>query len=214
MELADVGAHHLHLGSSQHEVVRARVRDVGEHEANHFSQLDRQPVIRLSIDQEDISKPAHQGEVRSFLAERHKLTAVQEQVVENQHLFAVDRVVVVRVGGLHQHVAVETELLLDVLPDMRVVPIDPGIRETHLVHERLAGEHRVLSHTGYPVEPVVQPDPVPVDGRRQIDVVGELDDDGRPLVDVDQRARVLTVEPVHDERLSIDDAAHQHCPHL
>src|SRR5690606_25752865 len=60
-----------------------------------------------------------------------------------------------------------------------------------------------------PILAVVEADPVPVHGGRQIQPVGELDDDARALVHVDQRPRVLAVEAVHDEGAAAKRAAHE-----
>src|SRR5512145_1179495 len=65
-----------------------------------------------------------------------------------------------------QQVAVETELLLDVFADMRVIPIDARIWKAHAVGERATRRYRGLREIGHTVELVVEPDAVPVHGRR------------------------------------------------
>ena len=83
----------------------------------------------------------------------------------------------------------------------------PASREAHHVREAAAGRHGVLRDVRHAVVAVVEPDAVPVHGGRQVEPVGELDDDARLLIDVDQRPRVLPVEAVHDERSAAEGAA-------
>ena len=62
----------------------------------------------------------------------------------------------------HQQVAVEPQVLLDVLAHVRVIPVDAGVGEAKPVGELAAGRDRSLGEARDAVEAVVQPDAVPV----------------------------------------------------
>ena len=79
---------------------------------------------------------------------------------------------------------------------MRVIPVDPGITKMDSVLERTAGLDRFLRHMRNAVEPVVEPDAVPVHGRREVGAIGELHDNGRPFVD----PSIVTVRPNNTRR--------------
>ena len=91
---------------------------------------------------------------------------------------------------------------------VRVIPVDPGVAEVDAVLERAARRNRILRHVRDAVEPVVQSHAVPVHGGGKVGVVRESHDDGRALIDLDQRAWILAVEPEHGH-----GAAEQHPPH-
>ena len=117
-----------------------------------------------------------------------------QQVVEHQHLFAIGGREVVWLARLHQQVAVEAEVLQDVLAMMRVIPVDAGIGEMHLVVERLAGRDRLLGDMRHPVEAIVQAQAVPVDRRGEVSAVGKSHGDRRRLVHLNERPGILAVE--------------------
>ena len=80
---------------------------------------------------------------------------------------------------------------------MRVIPIDAGIGKVHAILERALRRHWILRDMGHAVETVVKSHAVPVNGRRKIRAVGEVDDDRRTSIDLNQRARVLAIETQH-----------------
>ena len=93
--------------------------------------------------------------------------------------------------------AVQLAILLHVFPHVRVVPVDPRVRKAELISERSARGDRVLCHAGNAVEPVVEPDTVPVDRRGLIEPVVEDDRDAGTLSHDQQRTGILAVEPEH-----------------
>src|SRR5262245_33790337 len=97
----------------------------------------------------------------------------------------------------YEHVAVETQLLLDVLPHVRVIPVNAGVGKPYLIREAAAWRHRQLRHVRDAVEPVVETHAVPVHGSRLVQRVRELNGDRGVLWDVDERPRILIVEGEH-----------------
>src|SRR5918998_2248003 len=91
---------------------------------------------------------------------------------------------------------VETHLLAVVLPDMRVVPVSPRIRELEAVLEPLADCDRLLRRVRAVVA-VVQPYAVPVHGGLEIALVLDVDDDARALPDLEDRPRHRAVVREH-----------------
>ena len=146
----------------------------------------------------------------AFAPVRHQRRAVscRQQIVEHQDRFAVGWAEIVGVARVDPNVAVQAEVLLDVLAVMRVVPVDSGVGEVDAVSEAVARLYRVLRHAGHAVVPIVQADAMPVNGGRQIESVGEVHGDRRVLRDANQRAGVLPVEPEHRERPAVDGAGH------
>ena len=70
---------------------------------------------------------------------------------------------------------------------MGVVPVEAGIRELDPVREDAADLDRCLRVDRDAVVAVVEPEAVPVDGRLDVTVVRDVDDDLGPLVDVEGR---------------------------
>ena len=64
---------------------------------------------------------------------------------------------------------------------MRMVPVDSGVGEMHVIGKSLAGRDGTLREVGYAVESVIESNAVPVDRRRLIERVDELDHDRRAL---------------------------------
>ena len=62
---------------------------------------------------------------------------------------------------------------------------------------------------GDAVEPVLEADAVPVDGRGHCEPVDDVDGDRGPLRHLDEGTRILAVEAVHGERPAPDGTAHQ-----
>ena len=104
----------------------------------------------------------------------------------------------------HHDVAVEAEVLLDVLAHVWVIPVDAGVGEAKVIGEALARGDGTLGHVGHAIVRVVEPDAVPVHRRRLVERVRELDRDLCALRDLQQRARVLAVEREHRERAPLE----------
>ena len=83
-------------------------------------------------------------------AERCDVSVLDEQVVQGDRQLAVDRRPVRGIGGLDDDRAVETHLQAEVLADVRVVPVEPGIGELDLVGERLHRSRWVLASRAGP----------------------------------------------------------------
>ena len=105
-----------------------------------------------------------------------------QDVVERDAQLAVRRRPVVGVRGLDDHVAVEAHLLAVVLADVRVVPVDAGIRERDAAGEAPADGDRRLRLVRA-VGAVVQAQAVPVHRRLQVALVDDVDLDLRALAD-------------------------------
>ena len=131
--------------------------------------------------------------------ERHRRAIGQQHVAHGQHALGIDgrgR----RGGGTHDHVAVQAQWLLNVLTLVRMVPVDPGVGESHPVRECIARRDGTLRDPDRPVRRAVQPDAVPMDRRGQVRRIAELDDDRGTLRHVDQWSRYLAVVCVGGER--------------
>ena len=139
LELADVGAHHLHPCVTKNHVVGTGVRDVREQEPDNLTSFDAQVIIWLAVEQEEVAESSHETEVAGFLAERHDLFPIHEEIVEYQDFFSIDRIVIVGIRRLDEHVPIQAQLLLDVLPNVRMIPINTGIRKMNLIDEAPAG---------------------------------------------------------------------------
>ena len=209
LEATHVGRDQLDRSASEREVVGPAVRGVGEKEPHHGSSADGEPIARLSVDEEHIPKPSHDGEVGRLPAEREQPLAIDQEVVEQQHLLAVHGTVIGPVGRLHQDVAEQAEALLDVFAHVRVVPVDARVREAHPVDVAAPDRHGLLRHAGSAVGPVVDPHAVPMQARRHVELVLEAHDDGGVLFHPQQRSRVLTVVAVHHEAATADHPAHE-----
>ena len=206
LELPEVGRHQLDRSAAERQVERAGVRDVDQEEADDLAAGDGQAVVRLAVDEQQVPEAAHQRVGGPLAAERRESRLVEEQVVEHQHLLAVGRTEVARVGRLHLQRAVQPQILLDVLAVVRVVPVDAGVREVDAVAERPARFDRRLRQPGNAVEAVLEADAVPVDGGRQVEPVGDVDGDRGLLRHLDEGAGILPVEAVHGERAAGDGA--------
>src|SRR5689334_15641001 len=79
---------------------------------------------------------------------------------------------------------------------MRVIPIDACVGKPNDVAKAFARLHQRLGDVWHAVESIVEADAMPVDARRLVEMVGEVDDDGRTLRDADERTGRLSVEAV------------------
>ena len=135
-----------------------------------------------------------------------------ELVVQHQHLVAMGRAEKRGRGRTDEDVAVEAEVLQHVFAVVRVVPEDAGIREREAIVERRARFNQRLREVRDAVKPILEPQAVPVDGRRPVRAVDEAHVDARPLGHVDERARVLPVEAERRLGAAIDGATDR-CRH-
>ena len=209
-EQADVGAHQLHHRAAEGEIERPRVRDVGQEKTYDGTTLHFQAVMRLPIDQQQVAESTHKRLYRALLTEWEQPSLVDQQIVQHDRFLPVHRAEVVGCWMAYQHVAVETHVLLDVDAHVRMVPVDSRVRKVDGVGEALARLHGLLCYTRHSIRAIIDPHTVPMHRGGKIDLVDEVNDDGRVPVDLDERTRVLTVEAVHHERPSAERAAHEH----
>ncbi len=170
---AAVTADELHPGSRQRDVEDPGVRGVHQIQPHHLPGLRGQRQIRFAADEQHVTEAAHRGVRRLGPAERSDLAVFEQDVVQGQDELAVDRRPVVRIGGGHHDGAVQAHLLSVVLPDVRVIPVEAGVREDDPRGEAAAHRDRVLRLMGS-VEAVIQAQPVPVHRRVQVAVVGDV----------------------------------------
>ena len=210
LEQPTVGTDDLQPRAAQREIVGPRVRGVGEKEAHYLAAPYAEPVVGLPVHEEHVPETAHQGVARGLVPERQQPVGVREQVVQHEDDLPVYGVEVVRARRAHQQVAVQPEVLLGILPQMGMVPIEPRVAKMHPVAEPPARRHGALGHARHAVRGILEPDAVPVHAGRPIDPVRELDDDRGVLGHADQRSGILAVEAVHHDRPSGDGAPHRH----
>ena len=199
LDVPTVTAHQLHARARHRDLERARVRSVGQVEANDLSQPCAQRQVGLSVDEHDLAEPAHGHMGRLRAAEGSHLPVLEQEIVDGEGELAIDGRPVVGVCRLYQHGAVETHLLAVVLPDVRVVPVDAGIGERDARGVALARTDRRLSLVRAVVA-VVEPQAVPVDRGLHVALVFDLDGDLRAFGDPQHRAgnRAVVGEHPHD----------------
>src|SRR5207247_1208347 len=88
--------------------------------------------------------PGGPGQPRGAVAARRermrrRSIRADREVVQDQRLFSVHRAVELVTRCLHEDVAVEAEVLLDVLTEVRMVPINARIGEAYRVGEGATG---------------------------------------------------------------------------
>ena len=191
------------------QIEDARARHVGEEKAHDLAAANTRLPARLAVDQEHIAESSHQRVRGRFVAVTDRSTVGNEQVVEHQHFIAVGGRVIAGIARRDQQVAVEAEILQHVLAMVRVIPVDTRIAEMHAVFERLARRDRILRQMRHTVESIVQPDAVPMDGRRKVRAIDEAHRNRRRFVDLDQRSGVLAVETQHGDRATEQHAANR-----
>ena len=185
--VAGVGADQLHLRARQRHVEDARVGGVGEVEAHDLAALGLERKVRLAGDEHHVAEAAHRDVRRLRLAEGGDLPVLDQDVVEREQQLAVRRRPVVGLARGDEDVPVQAHLLAVVLADVRVVPVGAGVGHVHLVGEALADRDRRL-RVVRAVVAVLEAQAVPVDGRVEVAVVGDVHGDRRALRDLQRRA--------------------------
>ena len=132
----------LHPSTGQREVEDPRVRRVHEIEAYDLSHRRFARELCLAVDQHHVPEPPHRGVVGPHTVEWRDLAILDEQIVQRDAELSVDGWPVRRVGRLDDDRPVQAHLQAEVLADVRVVPVEPGIGELHLVRERPADRDR------------------------------------------------------------------------
>ena len=144
LDMAAVAAHELHPRPRERNLEHSCVGGVRQVEPDNLAEPRVQGEIGLTAHQQHIAEAAHRRVVRLGAAERRDLPILQQDVVEREKDLAVDRRPIVGIGRLDQHVPVQPHLLAVVLADVRVVPVDAGIRKRDLGREAIADEDRGL----------------------------------------------------------------------
>jgi hypothetical protein len=170
-EAAAVAADELYPGVGDRDVEHPSVRGVHQIETNDLAGASGQFQVRIAVDEEHVTEPAHRGVRGQGPAERGDGAVGEQDVVQGEDDLPVDRRPVVGVGGLDDNGSVQAHFLAVVLADVRVVPVHAGVGKGDSVAERAAHLDGVLGVVGA-VEPVVQPQAVPVHGGLQVPVVG------------------------------------------
>src|SRR6185369_12715267 len=110
-----------------------------------------------------------------------------------QEQLAIDWRPVLGIVRGNDDVAVHPELLCVVLAYVRVVPVNARIRETQLVRKAGAGRHgrlhALVLAVRNTIEPMVQPQAMPMNRRVYIGVVGEVDRSLGALLDLERGPR-------------------------
>ena len=174
---AAVAADQLGAGAADGEVEDPRVRGVDDIQAHDLARCRLAGEPGLAVDQHHVAVPAHRDERRPGPAERRDVPVLDQQVIQREGQLPVHGGPVGRVGGLDHDRAVEPHLQAEILADVRVIPVEPGVREADLARVRPADRDRYLGLVRHTVVLVLQPQPVPVHGRLDIPVVGHLHGD-------------------------------------
>ena len=164
-----------------------------------------------SADHHDVPESPHERVGRSAVTPRQGSLIVHEHVVQDENLLPVRRPVILWIGGGDEQVSEETQVLLNVLPHMRVVPVHARIGHVDLVGEAVASLDGGLGYPGDSVVAVVEAHAMPVDRRGHLDVVGHAHHDRRVLRRLDERTGILTVVAEHHHFVTVDYASdHRH----
>jgi hypothetical protein len=206
---AAVAADQLHPSAADGEIEDPGVRRVDHVQAHDLTYRRLTGVNRLAIGQHHVAEPAHRRVGRPRAQERRDMAILDQQVIQRDGQLAVDGRPVRGVGGLDHDRAVQTHLQAEILPHMRVVPVEPGVGELQLASERSADGDRLLRFVRDPVVAVLQPQAVPMHGRLDIAVVGDVHRDFGALVDVQGRARDRSVVGQHPEEIAGDAVAYR-----
>jgi hypothetical protein len=139
---------------------------------------------------------------------------LDEQVIQREGQLPVRGGPVPRVGGLDHDRAVQAHLQPEVFADVRVVPVEPGVREADSAGIRPADRDRYLGLIRHTVVLVLQPQPVPVHGCLDIAVVPHLHGDLRALINLQGRAGDRPVVGEHAQLGAVDVLAHRADPQV
>ena len=203
-----VAADELHARSGQRDLEHAGVGGVRQIQAHDLAGLGGQREFGLPGDQQDVAEAPHRGVGRLVGAERRHLTVLDEDVVERQRELTVDRRPVVGVRRDDDDVAVQPHLLVVVLADVRVVPVDAWVGERDARRVAPADRNGLLGLVRA-VEAVLQTQPVPVDGRLHVALVLDVDKQLRPLGNPQGRAGDGAVVGEHPDRRVADALGHR-----
>src|SRR3954468_5879238 len=92
---------------------------------------------------------------------------------------------------------------------MRVIPVNPAVREAKLIRELPSRRNSRLSQWGSAIVVVVQPDSMPVQRRWLWQTIAQQHRDPGAADHVDQRAWLLAVESEHGVAPTVERPAHK-----
>jgi hypothetical protein len=168
---AAVATDQLHPGPGDADLEDARVRRIGQIEADDLTLLHAHGYFRLTSDEEGGPEATHGDVIRLMGAKgSHAPILIEQDVVERKQDLAMRRRPVVGLVRDDEDVPVEAHLLAVVLADVRVVPVEALVGEAEPVREALAHGDRRL-RLMRPVVLVFEPQPVPMHGRFEIALV-------------------------------------------
>src|SRR5437868_1575652 len=101
------------------------------------------------------------------------MTVLYEQVVQRERQVPVDLRPIRWIAGFDDDRAVQPHFLREVLANVRVVPVKPGVAELELVCKRSANWDRLLRFVRYTVVAVFQAESVPVDSGLDVAIVAD-----------------------------------------
>src|ERR671918_2300467 len=178
-----VASHEFHLHTRKRHLEDAGVGRVREIEAHNLTTPDRQLLFGLASDQQDVSEPAHSREVRFVRIEGGDLPVFDQDVVKGEHDVSIRCGPVRGIRRLDDYVPVEAHLLSVVLAHVRVVPEQSGVGKAEPVRVAAPRRYRSLRLVRDTVVPVLEAQPVPVNGRLHVGFVGDDHLDLRALPD-------------------------------
>ena len=132
---AAVTADQLRPGTADGDIEDPRVGGVDEIQAYDLALCRLTGELGLPVDQHDVAEPAHCGEGRPGAVEGRDVSVFDQEVVHGDSELPVDGRPVRGVRRLDDDRAVQAHLLGEVLPHVRVVPVQAGVGELQRVGE-------------------------------------------------------------------------------
>ena len=172
LDAATVATDKLHPRAIDGDVEYASIGRVDEVQADDLAGDDLLSELGLAVDQHRVAESTHRGEVRARPTERDHLPVLDHHVIKGDRQLAVGRSPVALIAGADDDRPVETHLLGVVLAQMRVVPVDAGIRELDPAGVGLADLDWVLGVAGHTIGLVGKAKAVPVDSGLDVAAVG------------------------------------------
>jgi hypothetical protein len=152
-----VAADELRASAANREVEDPRVRRVDQIQAHYLSHCRLSCELGLAVDQHDVPESAHGGVIRPRSMEGSDLPILNKEIVQGEGQLPVNRGPIRLVGRFDDDRSIETHLEAEVFADVRVVPVEAGVRELHLVGERPSDRDRCLGVVRHAVVPILQP---------------------------------------------------------
>ena len=204
-----ISGNQLHFRVPEAHVEGAGVRGVRQRETDDRPARDRKVVFSLSTCKHRVPEPSHECMIGFLLAIRHRQSIIEQNVIEHDDFLTIHRIIEIAIFRNDPQIAIETHVLLQILADVRVVPEHSFIRHFYGVDETLPRFDGLLRDACRAIELVFQTETMPVNRRRNIDVIFHVHREGRSLFYFEQRPGDLAVIRIHRKLLSIDGVAHK-----